>query len=334
MNKKILILFLFIVTLVVLLTINFYTVKTAKPTVYRTINVGILIGSGGLGDHAFNDSAYAGLLEAKRKYNIRFEIIPFSSTQVNLDEMRRLCRQGYDLIIDVGTDDQKLIATLAQEFPQVKFALVDATLSKNVNNVVSIVWREQEGDFLMGVLAASLTKSKKVGFIGGTDIEIIRRIASGFKQGVVYQNRNVAVVSDISGSWSDTEIGKTLAKKQYQSGVDVIYQAAGRTGLGVIQAAKELNRLTLGTSGDQRYLAPNNMVGNRPKRVDTAILIVVKEIVENNFQPGNRSLGLKENGLAFGPFNESLVSTITQKRLNDLKQKIINGEIIVTVPQQ
>lgn len=303
------------------------------PASQRIFNVGMLLGVGGLGDRSFNDAAYAGLQAAQKKFNIRFETIPYTSDDANLDGLRRMGRQGYDLIIDIGSDKVDYIGTLAKEFPECKFALVDAILTEDRDNVTSVVWREQEGDFLMGALAAMLTHSRQVGFIGGMDIAVTRRIESGFRQGVAYQDGSVSVVSNLAGTWSDSEAGKTLARQQYQSGVDVIYQAAGRTGLGVIEAAKEANQLTLGTSGDQRYLAPDNMVGNRPKRVDAAVLMLVEEVFQNKFQPGLRSLGLKEGGLELGPFNETLVTATMLKRLDEIKQKIMAGEIVIQAPE-
>jgi len=289
----------------------------------------MILGSGGLGDRSFNDSAYAGLQEAQRQFGIRFETINHTSDEANLEELRRLIRQGYDLIIGIGFENAGYIETLAKEFPDRKFAVVDTMVEGD--NVTSIVYREQEGDFLMGVLAAMLTKSKRVGFIGGMDISIIRRIEGGFKQGVAYQDSSVEVVSDLAGTFADPEIGKALALVQYEAGVDVIYNAAGRTGLGVIEAAQETGNLTIGTSGDQRYLAPGNVVGNRPKRVDTAVLMLVEEINNDQFTAGTRSLGLGEEGLSLGPFDENLVTDAMLERLEDLKQQIIASEIVVQV---
>ncbi len=183
----------------------------------------------------------------------------------------------------------------------------------------------------MGILAAMLTKSKKVGFIGGIDIPIIRRIEGGFKQGVAYQDSSVRVVSDLAGTFTDPEVGKSLALAQYETGVDLIYNAAGRTGLGIIEAAKETRKLTIGTSGKQRYLSPGNVVGNRPKRVDTAVLMLVNEVKNDLFTAGTRSLGLKEEGLSLGPFDENLVTGSMLEQLELLKQQIITGEIIVEV---
>jgi basic membrane protein A len=217
--------------------------------------------------------------------------------------------------------------TVAAEFPEARFAIIDVAVT--AENVASIVYREQEGDFLMGVLAAMLTKTQMVGIIGGMDIAAIRRIENGFRQGVAYQDGDVVVLSDIAGTFSDPEAGKQLAMAQYDRGVDVIHNAASRTGLGIIEAAQERRRLTTGTSGDQRYLAPGNMVGNRPKRVDSAVLMLIAEVREGSFSPGVRSLGLKEDGLSIGPFDETVVTREMLDRLELLKRQIISGEIVI-----
>ena len=179
----------------------------------------------------------------------------------------------------------------------------------------------------MGALAAMITKTKKVDIIGGMDIPAIRRIISGFKQGVAYQNSSVEVFTDIAGTFSDPQVGFNLALSRYNEGVDVIHNAASKTGLGIIQAAQQVNKWTTGTSGDQRYLAPGNMIGNRPKRIDTAVQIVIEEVSNGTFKAGVRSLGLKENGLSLGPFDEMIVTSTILNRLDELKQKIISGEI-------
>lgn len=310
------------------LAVYFVTREKKEETITkRVVYVGMLLAKGGLGDRSFNDSAYTGLQEAQRQFEIRFETADFASDETNLETLRNFARQEYDLIIGVGYDNANYIETVAAEFPDCNFAIIDVTAKGD--NVASIVYREQEGDFLMGVLAAMLTESKTVGFIGGVDIEIIRRIESGFKQGIAYKDSSIKVVSDMAGTFADPEVGKSLALAQYEVGVDVIYNGAGRTGLGIIEAAKEAGKLTIGTSGDQRYLAPGNVVGNRPKRVDTAVLTLVDEVLNDRFTSGTRSLGLKERGLSLGPFDENIVTDAMLEQLEDLKQQIIAGEIMV-----
>ena len=293
----------------------------------QVLEIGMLLGSGGLGDRSFNDSAYSGLLEAQQKFNIRFETVDFVNDEENLETTRFLARNNYDLIIGVGWEHKENLLQVAGEFPEIKFAAVD--FEAEGDNIAAIVYREQEGDFLIGVLAAMLTETKKVGVIGGMDIPAINRIIAGFGQGVTYQDNSVEVINDFAGTFSDPEVGLERALILYDQGVDVIHNAASRTGLGIIEAAKQTGKLTTGTSGDQRYMAPGNVVGNRPKRVDTAVLLVIEELHTGSFTSGIRSLGLKENGIMLGPFDESIVDDVMLERLEDLKKKIIEGQIVV-----
>ena len=291
------------------------------------LNVGLIFGSAGLGDKSFNDSAYAGLQEAQKQFNIRFQTVNFGSAASNLDALRLFARSDYDLVIGVAFENLATIQSVAQEFPQTHFALIDAELQ--APNVASVVYREQEGDFLMGVLAAMVSRTKYVGVIGGTDIPAIQRILSGFKQGVAYQDGSVRCFADFAGTFSDPSVGLTLALARYQEGADLIHNAASKTGLGIIQAAQQMNKWTTGTSGDQRYLAPGNVLGNRPKRVDTAVQMLIRESSQGKFQAGVRSLGLKEEGLSLGPFDTSVVTPTITQRLDNLRQKIVNGVIKV-----
>ena len=301
--------------------------KPAVSNQESILNVGLILGNGGLGDKSFNDSAYKGLLDAQKQYNIRFETIDQTSEEAKLNALRLFARNNYNLIIGIAFENQNCIQTVAREFPQIKFGAIDFELHEN--NVASVVYREQEGDFLIGVLADLLTKSKYVGVIGGTEIPAIKRIISGFKQGVAYQDSSVKVFADFAGTFSDPQVGLKLALSRYNEGADVIHNAASKTGLGIIEAAKITNKLTTGTSGDQRYIAPGNVVGNRPKKVDTAVLMLIDEVKKGAFKSGVRSLGLKERGLALGPFDETIVTKDMLNRLEELKQKIINGQIVI-----
>ncbi len=299
-----------------------------QPTAnQKVLNVAMILAKGGLGDRSFNDSAYTGLQEAQKRYGVRFKTVDFSNETTNLENLRQFAREEYDLIIGIGFENGPLIETVAKEFSNRKFAIIDTEV--RADNVAAIIYREQEGDFLMGVLSARLTQTRKVGFIGGVDMAITRRIESGFRQGLRYQNDQVEMVSDITGTFSDAAVGKRAALTQYAQGVDIIYNAAGRTGLGIIEAAKETGKLTVGTSGEQIYLAPDNVVGNRRKRMDSAVLALIEDVRDARFTPGVRALGLKENGLAIGPLNDRLVSKEIQADLERIRQEIINGTIIV-----
>lgn len=293
----------------------------------RVLNVGLLLARGGLGDRSFNDSAYAGLQEAQQRFGIRFKTADSTSDDANLEALRRFARQEYDLIIGIGFESSPYLKTVAKEFPDRHFAIIDAVIEGE--NVASIVYRDQEGDFLMGVLAAMLTKTKIVGFIGGADVPAIRRAEGGFMQGVAYQDGSVKVISELAGTFADPELGQALALAQYAAGADIIYNAAGRTGLGVIEAAKATGKLTIGASGDQRDLAPGYVVGNRLKRIDDAVLTLIEDVKNGRFAPGVYSLGLAEGGVALGFFDENIVTDAMSARLESLKQQIIAGEIAV-----
>ncbi len=321
---------LLILAVLVLIAIPFLEAGCASsPAQQKILNIGVIFGSGGLGDKSFNDSAYAGLLQAQKQYNIRFETVTPSSKEADISALRLFARNNYDLIIGIAFENMDNIQKVAAEYPSTRFAAVDFEISGN--NITSIVYREQEGDFLMGVLAAMLTKTRYVGVIGGTNIPAIRRIMSGFKQGVNYQDSQVRTFQDFAGTFSDPKAGYELALKRYNEGADVIHNAASKTGLGIIEAAKQVNKLTTGTSGDQRYLAPGNMIGNRPKRVDTAVMLLIGEVKDGTIKSGIRSLGLKENGISLGPFDELSVTPAILARLEDLKQQIIDERIVIQV---
>ncbi len=300
-----------------------------NPVQKRVLNVALLLGAAGLGDKSFNDSAYNGLLTAQKELNIRFETVNYTGKELDIDTLRAFAKDNYDLIIGISIDNMKSIETVAREFPGIKFGAIDFELAGD--NIASVVYREQEGDFVMGVLAAMITKTKMVDVVGGTDIPAIRRIILGFKQGVAYQDSSVTVFSDIAGTFSDPQVGYDLAMNRYNQGVDVIHNAASKTGLGIIQAAQQVRKYTTGTSGDQRYLAPGYMIGNRPKRVDVAVQMLIEEVSNGTFKAGIRSLGLQENGLSLGPFDETVVTPAMLKRIEEVKQKIMSGEIQVQV---
>ncbi len=318
-----------VIFILLILTFCFQVIffSSSQSKKKKVLYIGMMLATGGLGDRSFNDSAYLGLQQAQKQFGIRYETKDFISDETNIESLRNFARQNFDLIIGIGFENAKYIEQVAKEFTNIKFALIDSIVYGN--NIASIVYREQEGDFLMGVLAAILTKSKKVGFIGGMDIDIIRRIESGFMQGVDYQDKSITVISSMAGTFADPIIGKSIALNQYKQGVDIIYNGAGKTGLGIIEAAKEAKKFTIGTSGEQIYLAPGNVIGNRPKRVDSAVLDLVKEIIKDNFKAGVRSLGLKEEGISLGPFDKNLVSDEVLKKLNSLKKDIISGKIII-----
>jgi basic membrane protein A len=217
---------------------------------------------------------------------------------------------------------------VAKDFPKLQFAIIDSVV--NLPNVQSITFKEHEGSFLVGIMAAMASKSGKVGFVGGMDIPLIRRFQCGFEQGAKYANPKIQTSANMTGTtptaWNDPARGSELAKAQFAGGVDVIFAAAGGTGLGVYQAAKDAGRLAIGVDSNQNHLQPGTMLTSMVKRVDVAVYNAFKRVT-----PGVTALGLKEGGvdIAMDEFNAKLVPPAMKARVDAARADIIAGKIQV-----
>ena len=297
------------------------------------LNVGLLMGVGGLGDQSFNDSAYLGLLAVQRQYHIKFETDTWGMLNQNLATLRRWVNSGYKLIIALSYGHAPAISQVASEQPDQNFAIVDATVE--APNVWSAVFREYEGDFVVGALAALVTRTLRVGFVGGGATPVVRRIEAGFAQGVAHINPNISILSDYVGVFDDPARGRLLAETQYASGADVIFQAAGRCGLGAIEAAKSFGRYIISTGADHSELAPHSVLTSRVKRVDNAVIDVVEAVMQNRFGGGVlHTYGFAEHGLSLAPFREEVAQVVTpdiQEYLKRILQDVASGKIVVGV---
>jgi basic membrane protein A len=220
------------------------------------------------------------------------------------------------------------IEKIAKEFPKLQFAIIDDVVK--LPNVQSIVFKEQEGSFIVGLMAASASKSGKVGFVGGMDIPLIRKFQCGYEQGAKYANPKAEVFANMTGTtgaaWNDPARGGELAKAQFSKGADVVFAAAGGTGMGVYQAAKDSGKLAIGVDSNQNHLQPGTMLTSMLKRVDVAVYNVSKK-----FAPGVTVLGLKEDGVGYAmdSNNEKLVTADMKKKAEAAKADIISGKIKV-----
>jgi basic membrane protein A len=217
---------------------------------------------------------------------------------------------------------------VAGDFPRIRFAIIDAVV--DLPNVQSIVFKEHEGSFLVGMMAAMASKSGKVGFVGGMDIPLIRKFQCGYEQGAKYVNPQVQVSASMTGTtpaaWNDPTRGAELARSQFASGVDVIFAAAGGTGIGIYQAARDAGRLAIGVDSNQNHLQPGTMLTSMVKRVDVAVYQAFKGV-----KPGVTSLGLKEGGVdvALDEYNAGLVSAAMKQKVDAARSDIVAGRIKV-----
>jgi basic membrane protein A len=283
---------------------------------------------GGKFDKSFNEAAYNGIERWKKetgKAYLDFEVTNESQRE---QAVRRMAERGANPIIGIGFSQASSIEKVAKEFPKLNFAIIDIVVS--LPNVQSVVFKEQEGSFLVGMMAALASKTGKVGFVGGMDIPLIRRFQCGYEQGAKYANPKAELFANMTGTtgaaWNDPARGGELAKAQFAKGADVVFAAAGGTGTGVYQAAKDMGKLAIGVDSNQNHLQPGTMLTSMLKRVDVAVYNVAKA-----HKPGVTVLGLKEGGVdyAMDQHNARLVTAAMKAKVEAAKADIISGKIKV-----
>jgi basic membrane protein A len=288
----------------------------------------VIYDMGGKFDKSFNEAAYRGMERWKKetgKNYLEFEIANESQRE---QAMRRMAERGASPIIGVGFSQASSIEKVAKDFPKLQFAIIDMVVP--LPNVQSVVFKEQEGSFLVGTMAALASKTGKVGFVGGMDIPLIRKFQCGYEQGAKYANPKVETFANMTGTtgaaWSDPGRGGELAKAQFAKGADVVFAAAGGTGVGVYQAAKDGGKLAIGVDSNQNHLQPGTMLTSMLKRVDVAVYNV-----SMGSKPGVTVLGLKEGGVdvAMDEYNAKLVSADMKAKVEAAKADIIAGKIKV-----
>jgi basic membrane protein A len=315
----------------------------AVPPSGDAVDVGVVFDLGGRGDKSFNDGAYLGAERAEKELGVRVRFIEPGEGSDRESGLRLLAAEGMDLVIGVGfifTDD---LTQLAKEYPDTKFAGVDYSVATDKDgrvippppNLAALKFREEQGSFLVGALAALVGKSKKVGFVGGMDFPLIQKFEMGYKAGVKKVCPDCEVISQYAGvtpeAFRNPGKGKELALSQYQQGVNVIFHASGSTGLGVFEAARQTGKLAIGVDADQFKEAPGFVLTSMVKGVDNAVFDVIKRVKEGRFRGGIYQYGLAESGVGYvyDANNEKLIPAEVRSRLESLKQDIIAGRIQV-----
>lgn len=303
------------------------------------IKAGLVFDVGGRGDKSFNDAAYKGLEKAKKELNVDFEIIDPGDGSDRESALRKLASQpDVNIIFGVGFIFTEDITKIARDFPNKKFGCVDYTISPDAqipDNLIALKFREEEGSFLVGALAALKSKTGTIGFVGGMESSLIRKFEKGYEQGAKYINPDIKIYKSYVGitgeGFKNPGKAEEIAKSQYQNGADIIYHASGLSGIGVFKAARELDKLVIGVDLDQYSEAPGFVLTSMVKIVDEIIFETVRDFKNGLFRGGIRTLGLKENGVGyiFDGNNKNLIGPDIQKRLEEIRGKIINGEISV-----
>jgi len=294
----------------------------------------VVFDMGGKFDKSFNEAAYNGAERFKKDTGIQYREFEVTAEAQREQALRNMARRGSQIVVGIGFAQASGVEKVAKEFPNVKFAIVDAVV--DLPNVQSIVFKEHEGSFLVGMAAAMASKTGKIGFVGGMDIPLIRKFALGYEEGAKYVNPKIEVFQNMTGTtpaaWNDPTRGGELARSQFDRGADVVYAAAGATGLGVLQAAKDKGRLAIGVDSNQNYIHPGSILTSMVKRVDVAVFESFKTAKDGTWKPGVRNLGVAEDavGYSLDQYNKNLITADMQKRLQQARADIVAGKIKVT----
>jgi basic membrane protein A len=298
------------------------------------LRVGIVFDIGGKDDKSFNAAAWEGVKRAKEELGIFLrDVEPGDPTSIE-PSMRAFAERGYDLIVGVGFAQAPIMDEVARDYPNLKFAIIDGVI--DLPNVASLIFKEHEGSFLVGMIAARTSKTGKIGFVGGMDIPLIHKFETGYAEGARYANPKIEIFENYVGvtdaAWNNPGKGKELAKAQIERGADVIFQAAGNSGLGVFDAAEEVKKLAIGVDSNQNWVKPGFILTSMIKRVDVSVFNSVKDMVEGRFKGGIHEFGMETDGIGYAldDYNRNLIPQSVIDEVERAKQDIIAGRIKVT----
>jgi basic membrane protein A and related proteins len=291
----------------------------------------IIFDLGGKFDKSFNEAAFNGAQKWAAETGGTFKELEMQSEAQREQALRRLAESGANPVVMTGFAFGDVLNQVAPDFPDTKFAIIDMVVDQP--NVKSVVFTEDQGSYLVGMMAGLASKTGTVGFIGGMDIPLIRRFGCGYAQGVMAANPNAKVILNMTGSdpsaWNNPVKGAEIAKSQKSQGADVIYAAAGGTGVGVLQAAADEGILSIGVDSNQNGMHPGKVLTSMLKRVDVAVYNAFKE--GTDLVPGVNVLDLKAEGVGYAmdENNAALVTAEMQAAVDAAAEKIKSGEIVV-----
>jgi len=295
--------------------------------------IGVIYDSGGKFDKSFNELAYN--TAARVQNELGWDLIEFeaaNSTQIE-QGMRKVADRGATLIVAMGFAQADAVAAIAPQYPDINFVAVDVCwVDDPAGNIYQACYKEHEGSFLVGIIAAMASKTGKVGFVGGMDIPLIRKFQGGYEQGAKYANPDIEVFGNMTGTtpeaWNNPTKGAELTKAQIDKGADVVYQAAGGTGIGVLQAASDAGIYGIGVDTNQNWMHPGNMLTSMLKRLDLTIFEQAEKTAAGTFEPGIHILGLAEGMVGYA-MEDGQVTADMQSAAEAASAEIISGSLIV-----
>ncbi|MDH4467313.1 MAG: BMP family ABC transporter substrate-binding protein [Bacteriovoracaceae bacterium] len=296
------------------------------------MKVGLVLDRGGRDDKSFNAAAFKGASEATKDLGIELKDVESPNDSSFEPALRSLAERGYQLVIAIGFAQKEALEKIAPQFPNTKFAIIDAPIE--MPNVQSKMFAEHEGSYMVGYLAGLATKTNTVGFVGGMDIPLIRRFYMAYSAGAKAANSKINVletyVGNTSEAWANPSRAKELALAQYNNKSDIIFTAAGASSMGVFDAAEEKKLFAIGVDSNQNWVKPGLILSSMLKRVDLAVANVIKDTFDNKFVAGKSVMNLKDAGVGYAvdEYNEKLIAPYKMK-LEEVKSDIISGKIAV-----
>jgi basic membrane protein A len=292
----------------------------------------VVFDSGGRGDKSFNDSAWNGVQKAEKELGITEANVKTVESKSEKDyetNLTGLADAGCDVVFAVGLAQGNALTAVAPKYPNIKFAIIDGSVE--APNVRSIVFNEEQGSFLAGYLAGLVTKTNKIGFVGGQKIPLIEKFEAGYESGAKTSNPNVTTLpAKYTESWDDVALGKAAALTLYNGGADIVYHAAGRCGLGVIAAAKEANKYVIGVDSDQDDEAPGLVLTSMVKHVDEGVFQTIKDVQDGKFTAGVKRYDLAANGVGLTDFKNTKdkIGAANLAKVEAESKLIVSGKVV------
>ncbi|AZB42330.1 BMP family ABC transporter substrate-binding protein [Bacillus sp. FJAT-42376] len=287
----------------------------------KKIKIGIMLSDVGLGDQSFSDSAFRGLQKAREELGIQFDYKELKDSKTYEQGIEELIKEDSDVVVGLGFMVQEDLEKAAKKHPKQRFVLIDAV--SGLKNITSLTFKEDEGSYLAGALAAMKSKSAIIGFVGGADVPLIRKFLDGFQKGALSINPDVQVKSVFAGNFGDDKLGLELASNLIKENADILYAAAGFTGVGVLKEAQKQGVYAIGVDSDQYFYAEKAVITSMLKNVDVALYKIVKDYKKSGKLPeGHVEFGISENGVALAPVRILDLSPEEQSKLDSMKEEL------------